>query len=156
VILQQRVSLAAAPEPIWDFMMDVPAVSHCVPGIETMEMIDEDNFIGALNLRVGPISIRLEGRVTVTERNRDEWRAQIQVEAADHRIEGTVNAKSTMQLELRGEDDTDLVINTDASVLGKLGEFGQPIIRRKADQIIAEFARNMAREIASADASSEG
>src|SRR5438067_6021279 len=35
-----------------------------------------------------------------------------------------------------------LPIYTDAAILGKLGEFGQAVMRKKADQIIAEFARD--------------
>jgi carbon monoxide dehydrogenase subunit G len=34
-------------------------------------------------------------------------------------------------------------IDTDLAVLGKIGEFGQPIIRKKADALLAEFARNL-------------
>jgi carbon monoxide dehydrogenase subunit G len=153
MILSQRLSLPVEPERVWDFMMDMPAVSRCVPGIDAMQQIHEDSYTGALNVRVGPISIRLEGRVAVTERNKGEWRARIELDAADPHIEGAVNAKSTMQLEPRADKGTDLVIRTDASVLGKLGEFGQPIIRRKVDQIMTEFARNMARELASTAAS---
>jgi carbon monoxide dehydrogenase subunit G len=141
---------------VWDFLMDIPAVSQCVPGIERVEEIDEDNYAGTLHVRVGPISVRLEGRVTVLARNSDERRASGRVEAVDRRIRGAVNAVSTMHLEPNGEDATDLVIHTDASVLGKLGEFGQPVMRRKADQILAEFARNMARQIETHQAPVEG
>jgi len=42
---------------------------------------------------------------------------------------------------------TELRIHTEASILGKLGEFGQSVMRRKADQIVAEFAKNAALEI---------
>jgi carbon monoxide dehydrogenase subunit G len=52
-----------------------------------------------------------------------------------------------MTLVPRGDDWTDLLIHTEATVLGNLGEFGQAVMRRKADQVIEEFARNMSREI---------
>ena len=31
--------------------------------------------------------------------------------------------------------------------MGKLGEFGQAVIRKKADQMIAEFARNLSAQV---------
>jgi carbon monoxide dehydrogenase subunit G len=38
---------------------------------------------------------------------------------------------------------TRVTIDTDLTVLGKIGEFGQPLIRSKADSLLAEFARNL-------------
>ena len=40
--------------------------------------------------------------------------------------------------------------------MGKLGEFGQAVMRKKADQMVEEFARNMAKAIASLDQLSGG
>jgi uncharacterized protein len=156
VILDQKVSIPAQPDRVWDFLMDVPTMSRCVPGVETVEEIDEDTFIGALKVRVGPISVKLEGKATITERNRDEWRARAHVEAADRRIRGAVNANSTLELHPAGDGITEMTVHTDAAVLGKLGEFGQAIMRRKADQIMAQFVENMAKEIGSEEPSSAG
>lgn len=149
MILDQKVTVPAPPERVWDFVMDVPAVAGCVPGVESVERIDDDQYVGALKVRVGPIVVRLEGKVSVIERNHDELRARMSVEAVDRRIRGAVNAKSTMQLQPLGDGQTQLAVHTDASVLGKLGEFGQAVMRRKADQIMAEFAKNMSRQIES-------
>lgn len=147
MILDQKVVVPAPVDRVWDFVMDVPSVAGCVPGVESVEKLNEDEYIGALKVRVGPIGVRLEGKVTVVERNADEKRARMNVEAADRRIKGAVNAKSTMQLEALDDDKTELSVHTDAAVLGKLGEFGQAIMRRKADQIIKEFANNMSQKI---------
>jgi uncharacterized protein len=150
MILDQKVIVPAPPERVWDFVMDVPRVAECVPGIESVEERSEDEYIGALKVRVGPIGVRLEGKVTVVERNAEERRAQMNVEAVDRRIKGAVNAKSTMQLVPLDDGTTELSVHTDASILGKLGEFGQAIMRRKADQIMKEFAQNMAQRIEAA------
>lgn len=147
MILDQKVVVPASPEKVWDFVMDVPAVAECVPGIESVEQITDDEFVGALKVRVGPIGVRLEGKVIVVERNAEERRAEMSVEAVDRRIKGAVNAKSTMQLAALEDGTTELAVHTDASILGKLGEFGQAIMRRKADQIMKEFAENMSKRI---------
>jgi hypothetical protein len=52
-----------------------------------------------------------------------------------------------MQLAPREDGQTDLAIHTEASILGKLGQFGQAVMKKKADQIVAEFARNMAARL---------
>jgi uncharacterized protein len=147
MILDQKVIVPASPERVWDFVMDVPKVAQCVPGVESVDQVGEDEFVGALKVRVGPIGVRLEGKVTVVERNVEERRAQMNVEAVDRRIKGAVNAKSTMQLAPLDDGTTELSVHTDAAILGKLGEFGQAIMRRKADQIMKEFAQNMSQRI---------
>jgi carbon monoxide dehydrogenase subunit G len=147
MILDQKVIVPAPRDRVWDFVMDVPAVAACVPGVESVQQGGEDEYVGALRVRIGPINVLLEGKVTVTERNAEEGRAQMRIEAVDRRIRGAVNATSTMQLEPLSDGTTSLSVHTDAAVLGKLGEFGQPIMRRKADQIMQEFANNVSRHI---------
>ena len=51
-----------------------------------------------------------------------------------------------MQLHELGPAETELVVETDARLLGRLGEFGQPLIRKKADAMLADFTRNVAAQ----------
>ncbi|HEY3062513.1 MAG TPA: SRPBCC family protein [Chloroflexota bacterium] len=148
MIIDQRVTISAPTERVWDFMMDVPAVSRCLPGVETVTQVDSDTYAGALQVKVGPIAVRLEGRVVLAEQDADSRRARMELKAADKRVNGAVNARMLMQLHPRDDGQTDLAIHTDATVMGKLGEFGQAVIRKKADQMVAEFARNLSAQVA--------
>jgi uncharacterized protein len=147
VIIDQRVTLPAPADKVWDFMMDVPVVSACVPGVESVSQVDANTYAGALKVRVGPIALRLAGHIVLAEQDRDAWRARMDVQAADNRVNGAISAKMTLQLEPRSPTDTQLSIHTDANIMGKLGEFGQAVMRKKADQIMADFARNMAAAV---------
>ena len=149
MILDQKVTVQAPVERVWEFVTDIPAVSRCVPGVESFERIDADTYQGTLKLKVGPIGVRLQGKVVVAERDRENLRSRLEVTAAEKRIASTVNAKATMTLVPKGDAETEIQIHTDASILGKLGEFGQAVMRRKADQVMAEFAANMSRELSS-------
>lgn len=148
MIIDQQVTVNAPVDRVWEFIMDIPAVSRCVPGVEEFEAVDADTYQGAVKVKVGPISVRLQGRIVVRERNREGYTARFDVSAAEKRIASTVNAKTTLTLVPRDDDQTELRIHTDAAVLGKLGEFGQAVLKRKSDQLVAEFAQNMARAIA--------
>ncbi len=149
MIIDQRITIAAPLERVWDFMMDVPAVGRCVPGVESVTPLDATSYTGVLQVRIGPISARLEGKLALAERDREHWQARMDVQANDRRIGGTVTAKMTMRLEPLPDGRTDLAVHTDAAVLGKLGQFGQAVIKRQADQIMAEFARNVSKALAS-------
>lgn len=148
MIIDQRVIIEAPVESVWAFTGDVPAVARCLPGVQEFEQEDEDTYTGALRVKVGPVEVRLSGRLRVAERDADELRARLEAEAADRRIRGAVKATSTLRLEPGPDGTTALAIHTDAAVLGKLGEFGQAVMRRKANQLLQQFARNMSRSIA--------
>ena len=148
MILDQQVVIPAASERVWEFLMDIPAVSRCVPGVESFERLDDDTYLGSLKVRVGPIGVTLNGKVIVVERDREQLRSRMDVQAAEKRLNSAVSAHATMTLVARSDSETEVRIHTELSILGKLGEFGQAVMRKKADQIIAEFARNMARELA--------
>ena len=152
MIIDQNVTIPAPAERVWDFMMDVPAVSTCVPGVEEVAQVSPDVYKGIIGVKIGPVGVRLEGQVTLVEQNRDEWHARMDVEATDRRIRGAVNAKATMKLTPRDDGQTDVAIHTDASIFGKLGQFGQAVMRKKADQIVAEFAANMSKKLSEPEA----
>ena len=147
MILDQQVVIPVPADRAWAFLMDIPAVSRCVPGVESIEQIDDDTYNGALKVRVGPIGVTLKGTVSVVERDHAAYRSRMTVQASDKRLNSAVSAQAVMTLVPRSEAETEMQIHTESSILGKLGEFGQAVMRKKADQIIAEFARNMAREL---------
>jgi len=148
MLIDHRITVPAPPERVWAFMMDIPAVSRCVPGLDNVARIDNETYSGVMNVRVGPIAVKLDGRVLLAERDEAAHHARMDLQAADKRVNGAVNAK--MRMELASADDghqTDVAIHTDANVMGKLGEFGQAVIRKKADQILQEFANNLSAAV---------
>jgi carbon monoxide dehydrogenase subunit G len=147
MLIEQAVTLPVTVDRAWALLSDIPAVSACVPGVEAFEDAGENAYRGILKLKVGPITLRLQGNVTIVEQDKSNYRSTLQMTAADAKISGSVVARSTMTL-LPAGSVTSLQIRTDATILGKLGDFGQPVIRRKADQIMREFADNVTRRLA--------
>lgn len=143
MIIDQTAIIPAPIEKVWDFMMDVPAVSACVPNVERFEQTGPNVYDGTVGIKVGPISVHLEGRITLGEQDRETWTARLDGEATDRRIRGAVSTKAWMTLVPREDGQTELKVHADASILGKLGQFGQAVMRKKADQVMAEFVRNM-------------
>ncbi len=143
----QRAVIAVAREPLWDFLMDVPKVAQSLPGVEKIEQLDPDTYQGTLKVRVGPISINLQGKIVVEQRDRDNWRATLRADASDRLAAGAVRAKTTMELKDLSATETELLVDTDVSIMGKIGEFGQPIIRRKADAMLKEFVENIKKQL---------
>jgi uncharacterized protein len=147
VTFTQECVIPVDRERLWDFMMEVPRVARCVPGVEAVEAVDTGAYRGSLKVQVGPIRLALEGIITVEERDRNAWRARMRAEANDRRLGGGIRARLGLTL-APGAGGTHLKIDTDLAILGKIGEFGQPVIKKKADTILAEFARNLQSALA--------
>jgi carbon monoxide dehydrogenase subunit G len=123
--------------------MDIKTVAGCIPGVEEVREIDSENFFGVQRIKVGPISLRFEGRMTITERDKIAGRAAMRLEGADSRAEGRVRATIAMSVKELSTEASELRVTTDASVMGRLGEFGQPVMQKKANAMMSEFARNL-------------
>ena len=142
---ENRATIPVDRQTLWGVLMDMEQVARCLPGVEEVKPIDPDNYLGTLKLRVGPIGLKLEGKVSVVERNQQAWQAAMRAEGNEKGVGGAVKATITMSLQEAGSTQTELNVTTDAQVMGKLGEFGQPVMRKKADSMMQDFARNISQ-----------
>ena len=145
--LESSCTVPAALPEAWDYLMDVEASAKCVPGVVDVTADGDRRYRGTLRARVGPMGVTLSGTVTVQEREPDAARARFLVEASDRRLGGGVKTEMLVRLKPSPSGETELLIETDTTFMGRLGELGQPVIRRKAQSTIEEFARNLAREL---------
>lgn len=150
MITDHRVTVPAPPDAAWALLMDIPRVATCVPGMESVHEAAADTYAGVIGVRVGPVAVRLEGQVKVTIQDASKHEALMEIEATDRRIRGAVSAKSSIKLEPREDGQTDLVVHTEASIFGKLGQFGQAVLKKKADQLVGEWAACVARQLSPA------
>ena len=153
---EHRCTLPVARAVLWQFLMDVPQLATCVPGVEGVTASGDDQYAGRLRVKVGPIHLTLQGVVTIQERDQQQWRAAARAEANDRRVGGGVHVTAHMSLVESGPAATELAIQAQARFLGKLGEFGQPVIRKQADALIAAFTRNVAARFHSAAVAPQG
>lgn len=132
-------------QTLWDFLMDVPQMAACIPGVSEVVATGKDQYAGRMKVTFGPIRLTLQGELSIQEFDQTNWRAVGRAEANDRRVGGGVHISAALTLAEQEEEQTRLSIQTEARLMGKLGEFGQPMIRKKADKIVAEFARNVAK-----------
>ena len=86
----QECVIPVERERLWDFLMELPRVARCVPGVDTIEVVDANAYRGSLRVQVGPIRLALQGTMTVEERDRSAWRARMRAEANDRRVGGAL------------------------------------------------------------------
>ena len=132
---------------LWEFLTDIPKVATCLPGVEEVNKIDDTHYQGIITQKVGVVKLRLSGKIAIEKMDAVAREAIMKVEANDQRISGMIQGKLTMNLETVSPGETRLVAGSDINLFGKIGEFGLPMIRKKADQMMAEFAANVAQKV---------
>lgn len=139
---EQTIRLPAEPARVWSFVTDVPAVARCIPGVEDVQPLGDDRYALTVKVKVGPIGLTLRSEIAIVARDDAARTASLRLDAADKRVGGAVKATMTMRLAAEGAE-TAMHVVTDAQVMGRIGDFGQPMIRKKADQMLAETGDNM-------------
>ena len=71
----------------------------------------------------------------------------MRAEAKDRRLGGGVRARLGMELMEKGTSETEMRVTLEAHVLGKIGEFGQPVMRKRADAMLQDFARQVSERL---------
>ena len=145
--LENRCLVPADIHRTWELLMDIPRVDACVPGMEEVVREEDGSFRASLRVRVGPMGLTLAGTLQVLEQDPSKAEARFLIEASDRKVGGAVRADLLIQLRSGEGNQTELVLNTDTTFIGRLGELGQPLIRRKANNTMEEFARNLAQQL---------
>ncbi len=56
----------APREEVWKVVRDPEVLTTCVPGVQSVSKVNENEFTGEIVLRIGPLSGAFGGRVTVS------------------------------------------------------------------------------------------
>src|ERR1700736_234116 len=62
-----EVQLAAPREAVWEKLNDPEVLKACIPGCEELEKTDEGGFRATAKMKVGPVSARFKGKVTLSD-----------------------------------------------------------------------------------------
>jgi carbon monoxide dehydrogenase subunit G len=139
-------TVAAPKDKVWERLMDIPAAARCVPGVASVRPAGKDRYQGTLAVQVGPVRLVLDGDLVLTARDEAAGTASVKADAKDSRVGGAIRAAMDLALSENG-GQTELRIATDLAVMGRIGEFGQTVIKRKADQLMQDFAECLARQV---------
>jgi carbon monoxide dehydrogenase subunit G len=139
-----EVRIEVDRDRVWPVIADPAVAARHVPGARDVRAT-ATGCVGTIVVQVGPIRLNLAGEVERLASDVARGRATYRLRAADPRVGGAVSAQ--VDLELEGSSPTTLRVLGDITLLGRIGELGQPLIRRRTDQLLAEFAESVAREL---------
>ncbi len=145
--LREEFRVPQQPESLWTFFEQPELVARCMPGVESVTIVDQDNVQVRATQSIGPMSATFDARVTVLERVPNEL---IRFRATGRSVRGAVgNVRTENAVHLRQDGDgTTVVVHGDVILAGALGSVGQKVVAKQAGKVTAQFAGNLARALA--------
>lgn len=146
MLIEEKFSVKAPIEKVWNLLLDAPLLASCVPGCEGVEVLDQNTYLTSVKAKVGPISARFKIRLTINEKD-PPHRLVTTGKGEDSGMASSLLSKNEIRLQSLSEGETEIYYRSDVSVLGTLGKFGEGIMRKKAKEVGEQFAQALKSKI---------
>lgn len=138
--IEERFEVQAPVERVWKYMIDPQRVVGCLPGAELLEQQDEHTFLGAIKVKVGPLSMSYKGHAKFTDLNEEIHQVRMVGEARE--VTGSGSTKVTMVSTVTplAAGGSEVSVNADVELVGKIVQFGRGMIEEVSRQMFRQFS----------------
>jgi len=126
-------------EKLYNFFLDAPTVGTCVPGCKSVEMVNENEYDSIIQVKVGAISAKFNVRTKISETVPFKL-IRTEGNGKELRNLGHFKQKTEINLKELSVNETEISYTADVSIVGRLGTFGDRIMKSKAKTLGKEFA----------------
>jgi len=149
MIFEGKFTLKGAPiQKVWDFLLKPETLMASVPGAEKIEAIDDKTYEGIVKQRVGPISVKLKATEKIVESDPPRH-LKVVGQGADVTKLGTFTQETVIDLKEIGPNEVEVSYSSNVSLVGRLGTFGERIMRAKVKEVGDKFTRNLQEKLKS-------
>jgi carbon monoxide dehydrogenase subunit G len=139
-----EVQLAAPRDVVWAKLNDAEVLKSCIPGCEELEKTSDTEFRATAKMKVGPVSARFKGRVTLSDL--DPPNGYKITGEGEGGVAGFAKGGATVALADK-DGGTLLSYNVEAQIGGKLAQLGQRLVNGSAKKLADEFFANFAKAV---------
>ena len=122
----------------WEALNDTQVLKECVPGCETLEKISDTQYELTMKQRIGPVSARFKGLMTLEDV--DAPRGYTMIFEGQGGVTGFAKGRASVSLSPEGEG-TLLSYSVKAMVGGKIAQLGARLIDGVARKLADDFFR---------------
>ena len=137
--LENEFTVPASTDEVWEFLLDPRRVAPCMPGAELTEVVNDHQYKGKVNIKMGPVSLSFNGDVDITERNEVTKRMVMKATGSEMKGKGQATATVISSLERSGSG-TRMRISQDIEMSGPLAQYGRGMIQDVSGSLMDEFA----------------
>jgi carbon monoxide dehydrogenase subunit G len=126
---------------VWDALLDPQVLGRALPGGDRLERVSENEYRAAMNVKVGPVQGKFEGKVELTDLEPGRgYRMQVNGEGTP----GFVNGEGTIYLADDGDGSgTLLTYEGTVQVGGRIASVGQRLLDSTAKSIIRQGLKTL-------------
>jgi carbon monoxide dehydrogenase subunit G len=136
--------IAASQQDTWTALNDPEVLKACVPGCESITLVNPNEYQVLMTARVGPVSAKFRGRLSLSDIKPPHSYAL----AFEGQGGAAGFAKGGAQVKLFPEkDQTKLVYDVKANVGGKLAQIGSRLVDAAAKKVADEFFNNFNKRV---------
>ncbi len=140
----------APRDVVWQALIDPDVLAKTLPGCEKLEKVGENDYKGALNIRIGPVQGTFQGTVTLLDLNPPEtYRMQVNGQGPA----GFMRGEGDIRLEDQGET-TLLYYDGEAQVGGRIASVGQRLIDSTSKSLTRRSLEGLYEQIKASQAAS--
>jgi carbon monoxide dehydrogenase subunit G len=134
-------------EVVWDFISDPYKIVTCVPGAKLINQIDEKNYEGTVNMKIGPVVTSFKGKIELTLLDKANYNMEINGQGVDTKGKGSASMVLAAKLDDNGNNTTTVNNTMNISITGKLAQFGSRMIVDVSDQVFKQFLNNFRNQM---------
>ena len=147
--IEKTLRVAARPEQVWALLLDPQVMGACVPGMQSIEVISDVEYVSHIHVKISFISARFKIKTTIVEQRAPHY-LKSEGTGEDASVASSLQQSSEVFLTELDDGQTELRMKIHVDVLGRLGTFGLSVMKTKADRMWEEFAQNLAARLAPA------
>lgn len=141
VTLDKQYPIAAPLDAAWSVMTDIRELATCMPGAQITEQVSDNEYKGAVKVKVGPATAQFTGDIEVLGIDADARTLRMIGKGAD-KSGSTASMELTATLVAAEDGSTTLQGKADVIVNGKFAQFGGRMLNSVSDVLLAQFAAN--------------
>lgn len=149
--IEKNLVLAAPAQRLWTLLLDPSVMGACVPGMQSIEVISETEYLSSIHVKLAFVGARFRVRTTIVEQREPHYLRSESV-GEDASIASSLKQASEIFLTEQPDGQTELRMKIHVDVLGRLGTFGLNAMKTKADRMWEEFAQKLVGRLAPVDA----
>ncbi len=132
---------------VWEFFEQVDRVARCVPGVENVTVVDEENSRVRVTQAVGPMTATFDMKMRITARDPGRSMEFTGIGRSVRGAAGNVRSTNRVQLEEVEDGCTRVLLESDVALGGMLGSVGQKVVSKQATLVTESFARTLEQEL---------
>ncbi|CAM3558821.1 Carbon monoxide dehydrogenase [Bordetella sputigena] len=146
--------LPATASQLWEIFFDVRRVATLIPGCENVVEVEKlKTFSAVMRQKIGPFKLEVPTRIDI-ESYEIERQVALKALGTDKATGTTIDVRMVVNLDEQ-RDGAEVLCKLDVSasmqVAGRLASLGYPIVRKRSEQLFAEFEARLRAELSGFD-----